>query len=115
MKTIICDIDGTLLFHKGSQRKQILEEPILLDGVSDKIHEWDKSGYTIVLITGRRESTRSVTEKQLEKCGIIYDKLIMGVGRGERVLINDRKVDSDKDTALCFNLERNAGIKNLKV
>lgn len=115
MKTIICDIDGTLMHHNGSQYKQITESPNLLPGTIDKFHEWDKKGYTIILITGRRESTRKRTEDQLTRCGIIYDKLVMGVGRGERILINDRKQGSLNDTAFAINLKRNVGIGSIEV
>ena len=59
----------------------------------DKILEWNKKGYTIILTTGRRESNRELTIKQLQEAGIFYDQLIMGVGRGPRVVINDLKPD----------------------
>ena len=114
MKTIICDIDGTLIYHKGSQRKQITEKPEILPGVIDKFHEWDKLGYNIVLITGRKESTRKKTEEQLQSLGIIYDKLVLGVGRGQRVLINDLKPDSEKPTAISVNLKRNTGFLEME-
>ena len=69
MKTIICDIDGTLIYHHGTQKKQVVLEPKVLPGVIEKFHEWDKLGYNIILISGRRESTRSKTEYQLELIG----------------------------------------------
>ena len=115
MKTIICDIDGTLLFHHGSQYSQIKKSPKILPGTIEKFHEWDKKGYRVILITGRRESTRLVTESQLRECGIIYDKLIMGVGRGERILINDMKESSNSKTAIAINLVRNIGIASVEV
>jgi hypothetical protein len=49
----------------------------------------------------------------LSKLGIIYDKLILGIGGGKRVLINDRKPDDNEDYAIAINLKRNSGIKNL--
>lgn len=110
MKTIICDIDGTILFHYGTQQKQVTLEAKVLPGVLQKIHEWDKLGYNLVLISGRRESTRAVTEAQLQKLGIIYDTLILGVGRGQRVLINDLKPDSENPTAVSINIKRNTGL-----
>ena len=115
MKTIICDIDGTLIFHKGSQYAQITEDPDIISGTIEKLHEWDKKGYNIILITGRREGVRKITEKQLRDYGIIYDNLIMGIGRGPRVLINDKKPDSIEDTAISINLIRNEGISKVEV
>lgn len=115
MKTIICDIDGTLLYHYGSQKDQIIQKPQPLPGVLEKLHEWDKKGYNIILITGRRNCTRKITKLQLSSLGIIYDKLIMGVGRGQRILINDRKENCNNDTAVSFNIKRNTGLLNLEV
>jgi ribonucleotide monophosphatase NagD (HAD superfamily) len=110
-KTIICDIDGVLFCHEGDITKQHLIEPELLPGVREKIKAWDLEGCTIILVTGRRESTRIHTEVQLAEAGIIHDRLIMGVTGGTRVLINDRKPNSLDDTATAINLERNKGFE----
>ena len=114
-KTIICDIDGTILKHHGSLNLQYTNKPVVLEGVIEKIAEWDSKGYNIILITGRRESMRNKTHEHLEVLGIFYDQLIMGVGGGERVLINDLKPNCDKATAISINIVRNKGIKNLEV
>ena len=117
VKTIILDIDGTLIEHKGTLSEVVntsSPEDQALDGTVDKMDEWDSKGYNIVLITGRRESSRAFTEKQLADMNIFYDQLIMGVGGGERHLINDRKPDGTK-TSYAHNLVRNKVIKNLKI
>jgi hypothetical protein len=85
----------------------------LLDGTIETLNIWEKKGYKIILTTGRKESMRSSTEKLLFELGIFYDLLIMGIGGGERILINDRKLDSTQDTCFAYNLTRNVGIKNL--
>ena len=115
-KTIFCDIDGVLMRHSGDITKQHLLDPkeALLDGVKETITEWDRKGYRIILTTGRRESTRKFTEKQLGEAGIFYDHLIMGISGGVRVLINDHKVDSKQETAKAINLKRNDGVKGLE-
>jgi len=115
-KTIICDIDGVLLRHKNAGlSNQLLGFPKPLDGTIEKLTEWDSKGYRIVLITGRRESQRKDTTKQLNSFGIFYDQLIMGVGGGDRIVVNDRKPNSDRDTAYAINLNRNEGIQNVKI
>jgi hypothetical protein len=114
-KTLIIDIDGCLIHHSGYLSGQIKNPPKILSGVTEKFDAWDKKGYHILLITGRKESTREITEKQLRKCGIFYDQLIMGVGGGARILINDLKPDSTEPTAIAINLERNKGIKDVEV
>lgn len=114
-KTIFCDIDGVLFYHSGDITKQHLlcSNNLLLDGVKEAITAWDRNGYRIILTTGRRESTREYTEKQLSEAGIFFDYLIMGISGGVRILINDHKPDSDQDTAIAINLVRNKGIKDL--
>ena len=66
----------------------------------------------IVLVTGRRESMRKNTEKQLSEAGIIYDQLVMGIGGGSRVLINDDKPNGTK-TASAYSISRNNGIADI--
>jgi len=67
------------------------------------------------LTTGRKESCREATEKQLQRAGIFYNQLIMGFGGGDRIIINDRKPNSDKDTVFAVNIDRNKGIKDVKL
>ncbi len=111
--TIFCDIDGTLVVHY-KPTEQYMNSLELLDGTLEKILEWDKLGYTIILTTGRKESLRQVTEKQLDEAGIIYDQLIMGIGGGKRYLINDNKADGTISAGhIC--IARNEGIKNINI
>lgn len=114
-KTIICDIDGTLVkHHPPSKNTSDIVDLELLPGTIEKLMEWDIKGYNIILITGRRESMRRVTEKQLAKIGVFYDKLIMGIGGGDRYVINDKKPDG-RDTAYAVNLNRNEGINSIEI
>tara|TARA_B100000287_G_C20403824_1_gene690739 strand:+ start:400 stop:768 length:369 start_codon:yes stop_codon:yes gene_type:complete len=114
--TIFCDIDGTLVKHQNpflaTQPNFHME---LLPGTLQKLEDWDRAGYNIILTTGRRESMRKITEKQLAEVGIIYDQLIMGIGGGKRYLINDRKPNGNKNYAHAVNLTRNEGIQNIKI
>lgn len=113
-KTIFLDIDGTLIEHSENISNQLTGEPQILEGTLDTLMEWDRNGYNIILTTGRRESARRVTEKQLSNLGIYYDQLIMGIGGGIRVIVNDRKKNNEYDTAIAINLKRNEGIQSIK-
>jgi hydroxymethylpyrimidine pyrophosphatase-like HAD family hydrolase len=113
--TIICDIDGTLVEHQGDICQQHLLKLKILDGTLDKLKDWDRKGYRIILLTGRREGVRKFTEKQLAEAGIFYDLLIMGVGNGKRFLINDKKPFIDDETAIGISINRNEGIKNVNI
>lgn len=115
-KTIFCDIDGTLVEHDSPlETTQPGYKLKLLPGTLEKLTEWDRKCYRIILTTGRRECSRTETEKQLSEAGIIYDQLIMGISGATRVLINDKKPDGITETAFAYNLTRDEGIKNLKI
>ena len=115
-KTLFLDIDGCLIKHHGNLTTQILFDVEILDGTIKKLNEWESEGHKIVLITGRKESMRTITEKQLLSVGIFYDQLIMGIARGERVIINDDKPSSPSMiTAKAIMIKRNEGIKNIKL
>lgn len=112
-KTILLDIDGTLIEHVAPGAPDYYERTSkLLPGVIKKFQEWDAKGYNIILITGRRESSREFTENQLIKLGLFWDQLIMGVGGGPRILINDIKPTGEK-TAFAINIERNKGLDGI--
>lgn len=112
-KTIFCDIDGTLLQHMGDVVENYIKPPILLSNVLKNIKQWEKLNYKIILTTGRKECLREITEKVLLSLGIIYDKLIMELPNGARVLINDKKPNSPHNTAFAINLVRNGGMDNI--
>jgi len=124
-KTIFCDIDGTLceypysseIGHLGAQINYDFDQKNMkpLPGTLKKLWEWDKAGHIIILTTGRKEGMRESTERQLREAGVIYDRLIMGIGGGARVLINDLKPNRDGDTAIAINLKRDTGVKDVKI
>ena len=90
MKTIICDIDGTLTEYMGGGHKAIMEQDhIACPGVVDRMRHWEAQGHRIILITGRRESVRERTESELRRLGIPFDILLMGYADSGRILIND--------------------------
>lgn len=111
--TRIVDIDGTILKHAGDMstcvmwaRNNTLKE--LLPNVIETFRRWDRNNDNIILLTGRRESMRRITEEQLAGFGLFYDQLVMGVGNGPRVLYNDyNKCGETK--AFALNLERDSG------
>ena len=117
-KTIFLDIDGCIFKHKGNMSTQF-KDPELLPGVIEKINEWDAAGHKIILVTGRKETMRKLTEKQLEDFGIFYDQLVMGINRGERILINDKKtnthghVDNNIKVASAIEITRNEGLEKI--
>ena len=116
-KTIFCDIDGTLCEYPYTGKMISFDDEVMkpLPHTLKKLWEWDKAGHMIILTTGRKEGMRKSTEAQLRRAGIIYDKLIMGIGGGARVLINDLKPDRPGNTAIAINLERDKGVGDVKI
>jgi hydroxymethylpyrimidine pyrophosphatase-like HAD family hydrolase len=111
--TIFIDIDGTILKHHKTLWEIGINEPELLEGVRETFNSWEMKGYKIILTTGRKESLREKTEKDLKSLGIFYDQLIMGLGGGIRYIINDFKNNSNLPTCHAITVERNKGIKHL--
>ena len=99
MKTIICDIDGTLLDYQH-------------DTIPHSGHTRDHTALpgVVKIITGRRESERERTERDLRYFHIPYDVLLMGYADTGRVLINDIN-EKGKCKAHAVSLPRDQGFE----
>jgi uncharacterized HAD superfamily protein len=111
-KTIFSDIDGTLI---EQVRFEELNPNVVnvLPGVLEKFNEWYEEGHYIVLTTARPEHLREVTVNQMANAGIRYHQLVMGIGREERILINNNsKGEPTKARAMAVAVGRDAGFNN---
>tara|TARA_R110002020_G_scaffold46539_24_gene132429 strand:- start:5194 stop:5571 length:378 start_codon:yes stop_codon:yes gene_type:complete len=113
-KTIFLDVDGTLVKHKGNLHDMLTQEPIVINGTLEKLHEWRDQGYYIVITTARPKSNKNLLIEQLNAAGIVFDDIIIGLPSGRRVVINDKKPDMIH-TAAGITLERDKGIGDLKI
>ena len=64
-------------------------------------------------MTARKESARIKTEEDLQKLGIPYDKLVMGVTSGKRVIINDKLTSVCKSRAESVNVITDSGFNSI--
>ncbi len=126
------DIDGTLLKHRNNvqigQSQDSGKAGTVDDGESllpavneflDGIPETDQ----IVLTTARKAEHREITEKALERFGIMkkVDSIVYDINSGPRILINDIKPagsednpnDEEVQTAYAINVERDGGLRHL--
>jgi len=113
--TFFVDIDGTLVkyrkFHTLSTSKL---EPI--QEVIDFMNKSYDEGCHIVITTARTEEYRNFTINELSEIGIKYHQLIMGLGRGTRIVFNDKDPNNpDLDRAVGINLIRDMGFKNINL
>jgi hypothetical protein len=108
-KTLFCDVDGTLIKNSGQYFvPRWGTQPPLEDNVA-YLKKSHKGGRTqIILTTTRPEAFRELTEKQLKEAGIPYDKLVLGLWHGQRVVINDYAKTNPFPSAVAVNLKRNA-------
>ena len=113
-KTIFSDIDGTLI---EQVRFEDLNPNVVnvLPGVVEKMNEWYEAGHHIVLTTARPWNLELVTKQQMETAGIRYHQIVMGIGREERILINNNsKGEPDNHRAMAVPVARDGGFANLE-
>ena len=84
--TWILDVDGTLCVHNG----YLTGEDVLLPGVKELFASIPPEDY-ILLLTSRKESERNRVDAFMNRHGLRYDKLLMDMPMGERILVNDDK------------------------
>ena len=111
------DLDGTLLRQNDRWPEIVIEHPkeALLPGVLKKLAEIHMRGDYIVITTARPEPYRGITEWQLRTAGIMYHCLLMGLPTGQRILVNDRKVEEKTDMAIAINLNRDEGMEGVEI
>ena len=115
IKTVFCDLDGCVFKHHGDIAEILTNPCELLPGAREAFKRWGHGGYTVIITTGRPESMRSLTERQIRDAGLYYHHLIMDLPRGQRVVINDVKPGRKAKTAACVNIERNKGMENVDI
>ena len=108
--TYFVDIDGTLIkYRKFTEINEVPPTPI--QSVIDKVNNEHDKGAHIVITTARPAELELFTKQELEKIGVKYHQLIMGIGRGTRYIINDRDPEAPEvDRAVGINLNRNKGL-----
>ena len=108
-KTIFCDIDGTIFKYRKFETYKTTTPEVTL-GAKQRMTEWKERGHMIILTTARPEDFREHTITELQMSGIPYDRLIMGIERGPRYLLNDMDPGAPGERAISFNLKRDEGL-----
>lgn len=106
--TIFCDIDGTIFKYRQFETYTNTDaEPIAT--TVEYLKNQEKQGHMIILTTARPEYLFDHTVLELEKNSIPYHKIIMGIERGSRYLINDMDPEKEGKRAIAVNLIRDQG------
>jgi hydroxymethylpyrimidine pyrophosphatase-like HAD family hydrolase len=110
--TIFCDIDGTIFKYRKFETYETSSVDVLPE-VKEKLESWRKEGHMVILTTARPDYLYDHTVKELQENGIIYDRLITGIERGPRILINDMDPNKPGQRAFGVNLNINEGFKGI--
>jgi len=109
--TYFVDIDGTIFVYRKFETYKNTEAEVVKSSKQYLQRVYD-DGHMIVLTTARPEDLREHTKYELKKNGIPYHRLIMGIERGPRYLINDMDPNKPGKRAIAINIERNGGIQS---
>lgn len=109
--TYFVDIDGTIFIYRKFETYKSSEPEVIKSSKQYLQKVWDE-GHMIILTTARPEDLREHTEFELKKGGIPYHRLIMGIERGPRYLINDMDPNKPGERAIAINVIRNGGIQS---
>lgn len=111
--TLFVDMDGTLVTNTSEYIHPYTGtgDPIAenIEALRTKKAE---GKCTIVITTARPEKFRELTTAELDRHGVPYDQLVMGLPHCRRYLINDYANTNGYPSAVAVNIERNS--KNLK-
>src|SRR6056300_680835 len=107
--TYFVDIDGTIFIYRKLESYKETEAEVI-KSTKQFLQQVHDEGHMIILTTARPEDLREHTIYELVKNNIPYDRLIMGIERGPRYLINDLSPKEPGDRAICYNLIRDEGI-----
>ena len=113
--TLFVDIDGTLVKYR--KFNELAESTLMpIQDVIDYVNSHYDAGSVIVITTARPESYRLFTKQELEKLGVKYSQLIMEMGRGTRVILNDIDPENPElPRAIGINLQRDGGLKEIEI
>ena len=112
--TIFCDIDGVLFSHRDHSNCNE-DENTRLHGYQH-LQRLKNQGHRVILTTARSEKYREELKTLLYKKGIGYDKIVMGLASGPRILINDRKPSMPfTKQATSWEVMRNSGLGDFDV
>ena len=112
-RTLFVDIDGTLFRNSSAYLSPYIGETEELENSVGYLKEILSTGRVeLILTTSRPEEYRKITEEQLQRIGLPYKELLMGLLHSKRILINDFSNTNPYRSCEAINIPRNSD--NLK-
>jgi hypothetical protein len=106
--TYFVDIDGTIFKYRKFDTMQ--DTPAEINwGVVKYLQHVHEQGHMIILTSARPESLYRFTANEMNHNNIPFDRMVLGIERGPRYLINDLDPEIDEPRAICYNLPRDVG------
>ena len=107
--TYFVDIDGTILKYRKFETYKSSKAEVI-PSTLEYLQRVKEEGHMIILTTARPEELRVHTVMELNTNNVPYDRLVMGIERGPRYLINDMDPKIKQERAIALNLIRDEGI-----
>jgi len=108
-ETYFIDIDGTILKYRKFNNYYNTEAEVI-PSTSKSIEDKYNEGNMIILTTARPESMLPHTVKELLNHNVRFHRIISGIERGPRYLINDLDPKKEGKRAIAINVKRDEGI-----
>jgi len=107
--TYFVDIDGTILKYRKFETYKSSKAEVI-PSTLEYLQRVKEEGHMVILTTARPEELRVHTVMELNTNNVPYDRLVMGIERGPRYLINDMDPKIKQERAIALNLIRDEGI-----
>jgi len=104
---IFVDLDGCIVIH--NYNADTTPDIVIADSM-EKLLQWRKNNYYIVLTTGRpKKHVKRILKIFKNEYGFCFDYIITNLPVGKRILINDTS-SSGEIRSFSFAPERNVGV-----
>ncbi len=104
--TIFTDLDGTLITNTSHLIPPYIGEGDPLINNIEVLKKVRKNGGFVIITTSRPEEYREVTIEEMDKHGIPYDVLLMGLPHSQRLIINDFAKSNPYPSCSSINIQR---------
>lgn len=112
-RTLFVDIDGVVVVNSGEYSSPPWGHTMGIRRNIDYLNSlYDSGTFQIVLVTARPEWYRNITVEQLEREGMKYHMLIMGMLHAKRIIINDYSLTNPYRSCEAINVKRNGYIED---